>query len=147
MLKYYIIEPSISPWSSPIVLVKKKDTDKTRFCIDYRKWNKVTIKDSFPIPNIEEILDSLGNTKFYSTLDLGKGFFQIAMDEKSKQFTAFTCKNGLFEFKKLPFGLKNNPSLFSRIMQHVLAGLNRKICINYIDDIIIFSKTLDEHLT
>ena len=146
MLKDDIIEPSISPWSSPVVLVKKKDTTNTRFCVDYRKLNKVTIKDSFPIPNIEEILDSLGNMKYYSTLDLRSGFFQIAMDEKSKQYTAFTCKNGLFEFKKLPFGLQNNPALFSRIMQCVLAGLNWKICINYIDDIIVFSKTLEEHL-
>ena len=113
MLTDDIIQPSISPWSSPVVLVKKKDTSETRFCVDYRKLNKVTIKDSFPIPNIEEILDSLGNMKFFSTLDLRIGFHQVAMDEKSKQYTAFTCKGGLFEFTKLPFGLQNN-HLFSR---------------------------------
>ena len=93
MLKEDIIEPYISSWSSPVVLVKKKDTDNTRFCVDYRKLNKVTIKDYFPIPNIEEMLDSLGGTNFYSTLDLRSGFFQIAMEEQSKQYTAFTCKN------------------------------------------------------
>ena len=146
MLKDDIIEPSISPWSSPVVLVKKKDSDKTRFCVDYRKINKVTTKDSFPIPNITEILDSLNNACYFSSLDLRSGYFQIAVDEKSKQYTAFTCKGGLFQFKKLPFGLQNNPALFSRIMQYVLAGLNWKICINYIDDIIVFSKTLNEHL-
>ena len=108
--------------------------------------NKVTVKDSFPIPNISDILDSLGESKYFSTLDLKSGFFQIAIDENSRHFTAFTCKNGLFQFKRLPFGLQNSPSIFSRLMQHVLAGVNRKICYSYINDVIVFGKSIIEHM-
>ena len=145
MLDHDIIEPSISAWASPVVLVKKSDGG-SRFCIDFRKLNQLTVKDSYPIPNITDILDSLGDSKYFSTLDLKSGFFQIGIEEQSRHLTAFTCKNGLYQFKRVPFGLVNSPSLFTRVMQHVLQGLNWNICLAYIDDIIVFSKTIEEHI-
>ena len=106
MLENKIITKSNSPWSSPIVIVKKKDgTD--RFCVDYRKLNKETIKDNYPIPLIEETLDSLGGVKYFSTLDLTAGYWQIELSEEAKEKTAFTCHRGLFQFEVLPFGLSN----------------------------------------
>ena len=98
------------------------------------------------INRIEDILDHLGKTKYFSTLDLRSGFFQIEVDKTSRPLTAFTCKNGLFQFVRMLFGLCNNPSTFSRVMQYILQGLNWKIYINYLDDIIVYSDTFDEHI-
>ena len=145
MLDNDIIEHSYSAWSSPVVLVNKKD-GSTRFCVDFRRLNEVTIKDSYPMPNIEDILDHLGGAKYFSTLDLKSGFFQVGVHENSRHYTAFICKNGLFQFKVMPYGLKNNPAIFSRVMEFALQGLNWKICINYLDDIIVYSKTFKQHL-
>ena len=104
MLEKGIIEPSSSPWSSPIVLVKKKD-GSTRFCIDYRKLNHVTIKDSYPLPRIDDSLDALGNAKWFSTLDLASGYWQVAVDPKDAPKTAFVTTSGLYQFKVMAFGL------------------------------------------
>ena len=145
MLENDIISPSVSPWSSPVVLVKKSD-GTMRFCIDYRKLNQITRKDSHPLPRITEASDSLGGANYFSTLDLRSGYWQIEMDADSKEKTVFITHNGLYEFNALPFGLCNSPATFQRVMTHVLRGLEWDICLVYIDDLIIFSRTFDEHL-
>ena len=144
-----IIEPSNSPWASPIVLVLKKD-GSYRFCVDYRELNAVTKPDIFPLPRIDDLLDQLGNTKFFSTLDLASGFWQVQVHPNSRAKTAFVTPQGLHEFQVMPFGLTNAPAVFQRLMQKVLLDLNPKNGVDfvtvYIDDILVYSKTLEQHL-
>ena len=122
MLKSDVIEPSSSPWASPIVMVTKKD-GSIRFCVDYRKLNGVTLRDSYPLPRIDDCLDSLRGASWFSTLDLASGYWQMGVHPDDREKTAFTCQSGLFQFKVLPFGLTNAPSSFERLMEEVLAGL------------------------
>lgn len=145
LLENKIIQPSLSPWAAPIVLVKKK-TGEDRLCIDYRKLNAITKKDSFPLPRIDDVLDLLQGQKFFSTLDLASGYWQIEMDEKSKEKTAFIVDNNLYEWNRLAFGLTNAPGTFQRLMNHILRKVIGKICLVYLDDIIVFSKTITEHI-
>ena len=145
MLKQNIIQVSSSPWSSPVVLVKKKD-GSTRFCVDYRKLNAVTRKDSYPLPRIDDALDALSGSKFFTTLDLQSGYHQVAMHPHSMDKTAFISHAGLYEYNVMSFGLTNAPSTFQRLMSRVVHNLEWKICLIYIDDIIIFSSSFDEHL-
>ncbi|CAF4918814.1 unnamed protein product [Pieris macdunnoughi] len=130
MLSQYIIKPSTSPWSFPIWIVPKKldslGETKWRIVIDYRKLNDITVGESYPIPQINEILDQLGQSKYFTTLDLCSGFHQISISEKDTPKTAFTVPQGHFEFKRMPFGLKNTPATFQRLMNTALAGLQDK---------------------
>ena len=140
-----IIRPSNSPWSAPIVIVQKKD-GTARFCVDYRALNDKTRKDAYPIPRIEDNLDALEGSTWFSTLDLASGYWQVAVAEKDKPKTAFTTKFGLYEFNVLPFGLTNGPATFQRLMEQVLKGLQWRTLVLYLDDIVVFSSSLEEHL-
>lgn len=150
MLNDGIIQNSTSPWSSPIWVVPKKldasGRRKWRIVVDYRKLNQKTIDDKFPLPNISDILDKLGKAQYFTTLDLANGFHQIEMHRDDIQKTAFSTDTGLYEFKRMPFGLKNAPSTFQRVMNNVLRGYQNEICLVYLDDIIIFSTSLQEHV-
>ena len=145
MLEMGVVRHSTSPWASPIVLVRKKD-GSTRFCVDYTKLNKVTIKDSYPLPRIDDCLDSLAGSHRFSSMDLASGYWQIPMAEKDKPKTAFVTKSGLYEFNVLPFGLTNAPSTFERTMEVILQGCQWKTCLIYLDDIIVFGKNHNQHI-
>ena len=145
MLSNGIIRISESPWSSPVVIVPKKD-GTIRFCIDYRKLNKITVKDSMPLPLIVDTLDALNNCQFFTKMDLKSGYWSISMDEESIPKTAFCCHMGLFEFLVLPFGLTNSPATFQRYLQSVLNDLLWKFCLVYIDDVIIYSSSIEDHI-
>ena len=146
MLDAGVIWPSNSPWCNAVVLVRKKD-GSLRFCIDFRKLNSLTVKDSHPLPHICGTLESLAGAAHYSTFDMNSGFWQVPMDEESKQYTAFTLGSmGLYECKSMPFGLCNTPPTFQRLMLNCLGELNLTYCLIYLDDVIIFPWTEEEHL-
>ena len=149
MRQLQVIQPSKSPWASPVVLVHKKDGSH-HFCVDYRGLNDVTKADNYPLPHIDDLLDELGKAKFFSTLDLVSGFWQIRVHPDSQEKTAFSTPFGLYEFRVMPFGLKNAPSVFQRLMQQVLSGVNPddgpRFVTAYIDDHLIFSSSLRGHL-
>ena len=126
-------------------MAQKKD-GSVRFCVDYRKWNAVTIKDAYPLPQIDDTLDTLSGSKWFSTLDLLSGYWQVEMSQRDSHKTAFGTLQGLFEFKVMPFGLCNAPSTFQRLMDLVLAGLQWSRCLVYLDDVIILGRTFREHL-
>lgn len=150
MLEQGIIRHSNSPWASPVWIVKKKmdasGKNKWRLVIDYRKLNDKTVADKYPIPNINDILDKLGRCMYFSTLDLASGFHQIEVDGKDIQKTAFNVEHGHYEFLRMPFGLRNAPSTFQRVMDNILREYIGKICLVYMDDIIVFSTSLQEHM-
>ena len=146
MLDLGAIRPSNSPWASAIVLVRKKD-GRLRFCIDLRRLNNRTVKDAYSLPKIESILDSLIGAQIFSTLDLKAGYWQVEMAEECKAYTAFTCGPlGFYECDTMPFGATNAPATFQRLMHDCLGDLNMNWCIVYLDNIIIFSDTKEEHL-
>ncbi|MEW8547985.1 MAG: retropepsin-like aspartic protease/reverse transcriptase, partial [Candidatus Thiodiazotropha sp.] len=138
MLSQNVIEPSDSPWSAPICLVKKSD-GTYRFAIDFRGLNSVTVKDAYPLPNIRQIFDTLSGSKWYNTIDLASGYWQLQMEPNSKKYTAFTTPTrGLFQFLVMPFGLCNAGATFERAIETVLGSLRWEKCICYLDDVIIF---------
>lgn len=145
MLQDGIIEESSSPWSSPVVLVTKKD-GTTRFCVDYRRLNDITKKDSYPLPRIDDTLSTLSGSTWFSTLDLKNGYWQVDIHPEDKEKTAFSTGTGLYQFTVMPFGLCNAPATFERLMEMVLKGLTWKICLVYLDDILVMGKSFDDHL-
>ena len=146
MLRLGAIRKSCSPWASAIVLVRKKN-GKLRFCIDLRKLNQRTLKDSYALPRIEQTLESLADSQIYSTLDLTSGYWQVEMAEECKPYTAFTCGPlGFYECETMPFGATNAPATFQRLMEDCLGDLNMNWCIVYLDDVIVYSKLLKNTL-
>ena len=144
MLEAGIIQRSRSSWAFPVVCVDKKDGTK-RFCVDFRALNAITKPISYPLPLIDDILLRLGQSKYFTTLDLKSGYWQVLMEEEDREKTAFTCQRGLFEFIKMPFGLSGAPPIFMELMDRVLEGLE-DCAIPYLDDIIVLGKTPEEHL-
>ena len=140
-----IIQDSRSPWASRVVLVKKKDGG-LRFCVDYRALNNITIKDVYPLPRIDDSLSILKQGSFFTTLDMFSGYWQIPMEEQSRDKTAFVTNSGLYEFLVMPFELTNAPAIFQRFMDATLAGLKWRNLVVYLDDIVIFSPTFEQHL-
>lgn len=143
MLTNNIAEPSFSSWASPSLLVTKPDKS-FRFCTDYRKVNAVTKPDSFPLPRIEDCVDQVGNARFVSKFDLLKGYWQVPLTARAQEISAFITPSGLFSYKVMSFGLRNAPATFQRLMNRVISGL--KGCTVYLDDVVVFSETWEEHL-
>lgn len=146
LLEKRIIRPSESEYASPIVLVRKKTGD-LRLCIDYRELNKSLVKDNYPLPNIEDLIDSLYEKKYFSKLDLKNGFYHIRMSDESIKYTAFATPFGQFEFTRMPFGLKVAPSRFQRYINQVLSELIRELkVVVYMDDVLVMSVTIEQHI-
>lgn len=146
LLKEKTIQPSDSPYASQIVLVRRKN-GQYRMCVDYRTLNKVTVRDNYPLPLIDDCLDHLADKKYFSLLDLKNGFHQVRINPASVKYTSFVTPFGQFEYRKMPFGLKNAPSVFQRFINNIFKDLiyaNRTII--YMDDILIATETLDEHI-
>ena len=148
LLEYDMIEPSKSPWACGVVMAKKKG-DQLRFCCDFRYLNSVTVKDAYPIPRIDESLSKLGDAKFFTTLDLGSAFWQVPLRKQDRDKTGFACELGLFQWKRMPFGLCNATATFQRLMAHALIGVTKKygnLVMCYVDDVVIALPTLEDHI-
>jgi len=146
MLKSGVIRPSRSPWAAPVVIAPKKDGG-IRFCVDYRELNKVTKKDVYPLPRIDDTVDALNGAKFLSAFDMLSGYWQVPIAAADAAKTAFVTHQGLYEWTCMPFGLTGAPVTFQRMMDTVLAGLKWQTCLVYLDDVVVFSRTFDEHLS
>lgn len=141
-----VIETSSSPFASPVVLVRKKN-GALRFCVDYRQLNLKTVKDSYALPRIEEMIDHLKGCRYFSSLDMRAGYYQVEVEEQDKEKTAFTVGPlGFYQFTKLPFGLCNSPATFQRLMERAFAEIHMKECFSFLDDVIVPGRTFEEDL-
>lgn len=146
MLKEGVIEACASPWAAPVVLVPKPDGG-TRVCIDYRRLNAITVSDAYPIPRIDDLLHEAKPTPFMSTLDLKSGYWQIKVRKEDQEKTAFITPFGIFQFKRMPFGLKNAPATFQRLIDRFKVSLENLKMLAYLDDLVIFSTSFEHHLS
>uniref|UniRef100_A0A5S6Q9H7 RNA-directed DNA polymerase n=1 Tax=Trichuris muris TaxID=70415 RepID=A0A5S6Q9H7_TRIMR len=144
MLRDGIIEQSHSPWAFPVVMVRKKD-GAWRFCVDYRKLNAVTVRDVHPLPRVDDVLDRLGESRYFSKLDLRSGYWQLEVEESDRPKTAFVTPDGLFQFRRMPFGLANAPASFARLISGLLGGAKERHCIAYLDDTLIYTADYEQH--
>ena len=144
MLDQGIIQPSTSEWAAPIILVPKKDGSK-RLCVDFRRLNKVTKADPYPIPRVDELIDRLGQAQYITALDLTKGYWQVPVAKESQAKTAFITPFGKYEFLTMPFGLVDAPSTFQRLMDRVLEETH-EFAAAYLDDVIVYSDSWEKHL-
>ena len=140
-----VVKPSHSPYAAPVVVVRKKN-GSIRLCVDYRRLNSRTVKDAYPLPRTEESFNVLARAKYLTTLDLASGYHQIAMDPKDQDKTAFTTPFGLFEYTSMPLGLTGAPATFQRLMDGVMSDFLFNFLLAYLDDLLIFSQSFDDHL-
>ena len=145
LLATNIITPSNSSWASPVVIVRKRD-GSARFCIDYRSLNSITQKDVYPLPRIDDVIERLNGSSIFSKLDLRSGYFQVPLAHTDREKTAFTTPDGLYQFNRLPQGLRNSPAVFQRLMNQTLGALRWDVCLAYLDDIVVHSSSIDQHL-
>ena len=148
LMEYDMTEPSKSPWACGVVMAKKKGM-QLRFCCDFRYLIAVTIKDAYPIPRIDESLSKLGDAKFFTTLDLGSAFWQVPLRKQDREKTGFACEVGLFQWKRIPFGLCNTTATFQRLMAQALTSVIKKygnLIMCYVDDVVIATPTLEDHI-
>jgi len=141
-----VIEPSQSEWSFPVVMVPKPD-GSPRFCVDHRRLNDVTVKDTYPLPRMDDCIEFLGEASVFSMLDCNSGYWQIPVAVEDQDKTTFTCHEGTYKYIRLPFGLTNAPATFQRAIDMILSGVKWKTCQFYLDDVIVFSRTVEENTT
>ena len=145
MLRAGVIEPTSAEWASPVVFVHKKD-GTMRFCVDYRKLNAVTVRDSYPLPRMDECIDSFGDATVFTTLDCNSGYWQVEIAEEDRDKTKFASHSGLYRFLRMPFGLKNAPATFQRAVDIILSRVKWETALVYLDDVIFYSRTVTEHM-
>jgi transposase InsO family protein len=146
MLRLKVIAPSTSPWASPVVMVPKAD-GSTRFCVDYRRLNAITERDVYPLPRMDDALDSLGDATVFTTLDAKAGYWQVPVARDSQEKTAFTTFAGVYKFLRMPFGLVNATSTFQRSMDIILAPVKWACALLYLDDVLVYSRSMAQHRT
>ena len=145
MMEAGVIEPCNSEWASPVVLAPKADGN-WRFCVDYRRLNAATVPDSYPLPRADDCLDSLGEAVIFTTLDCNSGYWQIPLPDEDKDKTTFISHMGTHRYIRMPFGLRNAPATFQRALDIILSGVRWQTCLIYLDDVIVFSKSMEKHI-